>query len=161
MTIADGPQPVRSRVLGRAVAALTATQILGWGTTFHIPAVLSERIAAGTGLRPGLVFGGITIMLVVAAALAPFAGRVLERHGGRGPMMAGSVLLAAGLAILAVAEGPVVFALSWVVLGVAMPFALNQASSTALVQISPARARSAMPCCSCSAACPAQSPGPA
>lgn len=144
MSIGSVPAPAGREPLGTAVAALTVTQLIGWGTTFHIPAVLSERVAAGTGLTAGLVFGGITLMLLVAAALAPTAGRLLERYGGGRPMVAGSVLVAAGLGLLSIATGPAGFALAWAVLGLAMPFALNQASSTALVQISPTRARRAI-----------------
>jgi len=120
------------------------TQIIGWGTTFHIPAVLSGRIAAGTGLSEQFVFGGITLMLLVAAAIAPSVGRVLDRDGCRRWMVLGSCLTACGLALLSAAHGPVLFALAWIVFGLAMPLALNQASSTALVQIAPERARRAI-----------------
>lgn len=132
------------RTLPVAVGALTATQVIGWGTTFHIPAVLSARLSAGTGLSKELVFGGITLMLLVAAGLAPSVGRVLDRDGCRRWMVAGSCLVALGLATLSFAAGPLVFGAAWVIFGVAMPLALNQASSTALVQISPRRARRAI-----------------
>ncbi|WP_375457979.1 MFS transporter [uncultured Enterovirga sp.] len=132
------------RTLPIAVGALTVTQVVGWGTTFHIPAVLSSRLSAGTGLSKEIVFGGITLMLLVAAALSPAVGRVLDRDGCRRWMVAGSALVALGLVTLALAEGPVVFGAAWVIFGAAMPLALNQASSTALVQISPGRARRAI-----------------
>lgn len=144
MIIATAPQPAGDRTVPVAIATLTVTQTIGWGTTFHVPAVLSERVGADTGLSPAVVFGGLTIMLVVAAVLAPWAGRLLERRGSRILMMAGSLLTALGLAILAFSRGPLGFGLAWAVLGLAMPFALNQAASTALVQIAPDRARRAI-----------------
>ncbi|WP_299564875.1 MFS transporter [Enterovirga sp.] len=132
------------RSLSLAVGGLTVTQIVGWGTTFHIPAVLSGRLARGIGLPGELIFGGITLMLVVAAAIAPAVGRALDRDGARRWMVTGSVLAALGLALLAAAEGPILFAAAWVVFGAVMPLALNQSASTALVQISPASARRAI-----------------
>lgn len=144
MLFAAPPGALPRRSLPVAVAALTVTQVVGWGTTFHIPAVLSARLSAGTGLSKEIVFGGITLMLLVAAGLAPSVGRVLDRDGCRRWMVAGSCLVALGLVTLAMADGPLVFGAAWVVFGAAMPLALNQASSTALVQISPGRARRAI-----------------
>ena len=109
-----------------------------------MPAVLSGRIAAGTGLPNEIVFGGITLMLLVAAAAAPATGRVLERDGCRRWMVLGSCLTALGLVALASAKGPIGFAFAWILFGAAMPLALNQAASTALVQIAPGRARRAI-----------------
>lgn len=144
MTIAAPPRPLGPGALTVAMAALTPTQIIGWGTTFHVAAALSGRIAAGTGLPSSVVFGGITVMLLVAAAFSPMAGRMLDRDGARRWMTVGSILSALGLLVLSRAEGPVLFGLAWIVFGVSMPFALNQGSSTALVQIAPDRARRAI-----------------
>lgn len=144
MTIAALPPVPGRRTLGKAVATLTITQLIGWSTTFHIPAVLSDRIAPSVGLSREFVFGGLTIMLLIAAFMAPRCARILERYGARTPMILGSVATGCGLAALALAQGPLTFGLAWVIIGLAMPFTLNQAASTALVQISPERARSAL-----------------
>lgn len=138
-------QRARERAaLRRAVPSLIVTQIIGWGTIFHVPAVLYASIADGTGISRPLVFGGMTAMLLVAAALSSPVGRVLERDGARRWMMAGSLTTAAGISVLSAAHGPALFFLAWVLFGAAMPLALNQASSTALVQLSPSRARNAI-----------------
>ena len=42
--------------------ALSLTQILGWSTTFYIPATLGEAAMADTGLSRPVVFGGVTII---------------------------------------------------------------------------------------------------
>lgn len=144
MTIAGLPRPAGRRTLAVAVGVLTVTQLIGWGSTFHVPAVLADRISAGTGLSSEVVFGGATIMLLVSAPLSPAAGRLMDRFGTRGAMVAGSCLAAAGLAVLSVAQGLALFALAWILVGASMPFALNQASSTALVQIAPGKARGAI-----------------
>lgn len=144
MTLAGKPRTAGRRTLGKAVASLIVTQMIGWGTTFHVPAVLASRISEGTRLPVEIVFGGLTVMLIVAALLAPKAGRLMERDGARRWLIIGSGLLALGLSLLSAAQGPVLFGIAWICLGLAMPFALNQASTTMMVQISPARARTAI-----------------
>ena len=144
MTLAGKPRTAGRRTLGKAVASLIVTQMIGWGTTFHVPAVLASRISEGTRLPVEIVFGGLTVMLIVAALLAPQAGRLMERDGARRWLIIGSGLLTLGLALLSAAQGPVLFGIAWICLGLAMPFALNQASTTMMVQISPARARTAI-----------------
>lgn len=130
-----------SAPLVRAVAALGVTQIVGWGTTFYLPAILSREMTAGTGLSPEFVFGGVTIMLLVGAAVAAPIGRRLKADGTRSCMMLGSALIGLGLVVLSAARGPFVYTLGWVVIGVAVPMALMQAGSTSIIQVDPSRAR--------------------
>lgn len=130
--------------LVRAVSALSVTQILGWGTTFYLPAVFAPAMAAGTGVPVQFVFGGVTLMLFVGAFTAPAFGRGFARWGTRPFMAAGSVLVGLALFLLGRAEGPVLFAIAWMLLGLAMPAALGQAASAAMVQIAPGRARGAI-----------------
>ena len=130
--------------LRRAVLCLILTQMVGWGSIFHVPAVLYAHISAGTGLSQEYVFGGLTLMLLIAAVLAAPVGRALERDGARRWMAIGSVTTALGLCALAAAQGPILFLVAWILFGIAMPIALNQAASTAIVQITPNRARQAI-----------------
>lgn len=139
-----GRRDVEQATLVRAVAALSVTQILGWGTTFYLPAVLAPAMSAGTGLPVGLIFGGVSLMLLTGGLVAPAAGRAFARRGTRPFMVGGSCLVAMGLLVLSAAQGPVSFALGWLILGLAMPGALGQAASAAIVQIAPDRARGAI-----------------
>ena len=128
----------RGRTLHSIVPALGVTQIIGWGTTYYLPAILAPDFAAATGLPIQVVFGGITVMLLVAGLAAPFAGRRIERDGARPWMTAGSAGIAAGLLALAAAHGPVLFGLGWVLIGLATPFALSQGAANAIVEVTPA-----------------------
>lgn len=136
----DGTDRRARGALTRTVSALAVTQLIGWGTTFYLPAILAEPMGAAAGLPSAWVYGGVTLMLLVAAALAPRAGRILERHGAGGALVCGSLALSLGLAILAVAANPAAFVLGWVVIGAATPFALTQSSSVAIVQVAPGAA---------------------
>ena len=141
---ADRASVREKAALRRAVASLILTQMIGWGSIFHVPAVLYAHISAGTGISQEYVFGGLTLMLLIAAVLAAPVGRALERDGSRRWMAIGSVTTATGLCALATAQGPFLFLVAWILFGAAMPIALTQAASTAIVQIASARARQAI-----------------
>ena len=141
---ADRASVRETAALRRGVLSLIITQIVGWGSIFHVPAVLYAHISAGTGISQEYVFGGLTLMLLIAAVLAAPVGRALERDGSRRWMAIGSVTTALGLCALAAAQGPFLFLVAWLLFGIAMPIALTQAASTAIVQIAPGRARQAI-----------------
>jgi predicted MFS family arabinose efflux permease len=127
-----------------AIIGLAVTQMIGWGSTYYIPSVLAPALRGSLDLSQQMVFGGITIMLLVSAAVAPTAGRILQERGVREPMMLGSALLASALLILAQAEGLASYALAWVVIGLAAPVALSQGAMSAMAQIAGPNARRAL-----------------
>jgi MFS family permease len=86
------------------IATLGITQILAWGSSFYLPAVLAQPIAADTGWSLGWVVGGLSVGLLAAGLVAPRVGRTIDARGGHPVLVASSVLLAAGLATLALAH---------------------------------------------------------
>ncbi len=128
----------------RGVIALAATQILGWGSTYFVPAMLVERISADLGLRPTVVFSGVTIMLVVAAFIGTEVGRQVDRDGPRRMLVLGSGLMAIGLSLLGMAEGLAGFVLAWSVMGFGMPMVLIQTPFAAVALLVPGEARRAI-----------------
>jgi predicted MFS family arabinose efflux permease len=119
--------------------ALSLTQILGWSTTFYIPATLGEAAMADTGLSRPVVFGGVTIMFMVGGLCAPPMGRLVDRNGARSVMMTGSVIVAAALSLMAFAHGLASWVASWVMIGVMMPMALANTAFVAVAQTALAR----------------------
>ena len=139
--------PPASRLDGatrRAIAGLAATQIIGWGPTFHLPAVLGDRMGASLGLPGEVIFGGVSMMLIGGAIAAPRVGVRLDRLGGRRIMALGSIVMALALATIALAHGPLVYLAGWTIVGLAMPMALGAGAHTALAQVAGADARRAM-----------------
>src|SRR5215831_6099448 len=126
-----------------AVGALGCTQIITWGTTFYVLGVLGRPIAADTGWSQSLVFGGLTIALLVSSALSTLVGRLIDRRGGRAVMALGSLLTAVGLALLSLVARPYAY-LSAAFLGLAMRMSLYDAAFAALVQVTPWRGRRAI-----------------
>jgi MFS family permease len=102
-TIPDQSQrPTHSRAL--VLTALGVGQILGWGSTYYLPAVLAKPIAAETGWPLAWVVAGLTVGSLTAGLIAPRVGRAIQAHGGRTVMAAGAVLLALGRPPLASAS---------------------------------------------------------
>ena len=68
---ADGRGRLRARIPPpHAVLALGITQIIAWGTTLYALGVLGKPIAADTGWSQSLVFGGLTVGLLVSSAVS-------------------------------------------------------------------------------------------
>ena len=127
-----------------AVVALGFTQIIAWGTTLYALGVLGKPIAADTGWSQSLVFGGLTIALLVSSAASTTVGRLIDARGGRQIMCAGSVLIAVGLVALSQVTHPYAYLAAWAFLGLAMRMSLYDAAFAALVQVTPSRGRRAI-----------------
>src|SRR3954471_23660895 len=111
-------RPKRSRVL--VLTALGFGQILAWGSTYYLPAVLAKPIAQDTGWPLAWVVTGLTVGSLTAGLIAPRVGRAIQAHGGRPVMAAGAVLLTIGLLGLSVAPSLPLHLLAWGVIGVGM-----------------------------------------
>lgn len=133
-----------TRTANLAIAGLGFTQIVGWGTTFLMPAVLGRPMGNDLGIPSEVVFSGITVMFAVGAIFSPRIGRVIDRTGARLIMAAGSVVYALSLAALAFSQGTVTYLLCWAGLGVASTLALSTPSSIALAQVAGPGARRAI-----------------
>jgi predicted MFS family arabinose efflux permease len=127
-----------------AIVSLGFTQIISWGTTLYALGVLGKPIAADTGWSQSLVFGGLTVGLLVSGAVSAIVGRILDRHGARLIMSVGSVLVTIGLVLLALVRDPWSYLAVWAFLGLAMRLTLYDAAFAALVQVTPSRGRRAI-----------------
>ncbi|PTM61859.1 MFS transporter [Phreatobacter oligotrophus] len=135
------PSPADSVRLLPLAAPLAVTQMIGWGTTFWLPAVMVGPLTRDLGIAPEAVFGGITVMLLVGAAAAPRFGRIIDRSGSRWPMACGSLVFAAALAVLSQATGLAGYVAAWMLIGLGTPLALTQAAAAAMSQLAGPRAR--------------------
>ena len=133
-----------ARAAHLATAGLGFTQIVGWGTTFLMPAVLGRHIQESLGLASEVVFAGITVMFGVGALLAPQVGRLIDRTGARTLMASGSALYAVSLTALAFSQGLVSYLLCWAAMGIASTLALSTPSSIAIAQVAGPGARRAI-----------------
>jgi predicted MFS family arabinose efflux permease len=128
----------------RAIFGLGVTEIVCWGTTLYALGVLGQPIVDDTGWSRGVVFGGLSLGLVVASVVSTTVGRRIDRRGGKRVMSLGCVLSAAGLALAGAAPHWAVYLLAWAVLGLAMRMTLYDAAFAALVRVAPERGRRAI-----------------
>src|SRR5260370_38365011 len=114
------------------IAALGTTQTLAWGSSYYLPAILAGPIAEGLGLSRAMVFGVFSGSLLLSALLGPTVGRRIDNRGGRGVLVLSNVVLAAGLVLLAFAQGIIGLAAAWAVLGVGMALGLYDSAFATL-----------------------------
>jgi MFS family permease len=126
------------------VLRLGTAQTLAWGSTYYLPALLAGPMAEGLGLPVSHVWAAFTAALLVSAALGPFAGRAIDRWGGRPVLIGTSVLFAAGLAALSQVQGTVGLVLAWLLIGAAMGSGLYEAAFAALVRLKGTEARASI-----------------
>lgn len=129
---------------GFVISALGITQILGFGSSYYLPAVLAGPIAAETGWSLSAVAAGLSVGLLASGLVSPRIGREIDRHGGRPVLAAGSVLLAAGQAMLALGQTLPVFFAGWLVIGIGMGAGLYDAAFSTLARLYGAKARRAI-----------------
>lgn len=128
----------------RAVAALSLTQLVGWGATFWLPAVTGPAMAGDLGMALPMVMAGPTVMLVVMAMVSWPLSTIFERYGARPVMVLGSPLGAAGLLVMGLANGPASYVLSWIILGLAGASMLTTPAQIAVTEIAGEKARQAL-----------------
>jgi MFS family permease len=122
-------------ILRRTVLTLGVGQLVCWGISYYLVAVFGEAIAAETGWSRAVVHGGFSAALLVMALSSRVAGALIDRHGGRLVMAAGSVLVAAGCAGIALARTIPAYLAAWAVLGLAMRLTLYDAVFAAVARI--------------------------
>jgi MFS family permease len=117
------------------VVALGTAQTLAWASSYYLPAILADPISAGIGVPRSWIFGAFSGALLIAAFAGPAVGRIIDRHGGRGVLVLSNIVLAAGLAVLAGATGPIGLFAAWTVLGIGMSLGLYDAGFAALTAL--------------------------
>jgi MFS family permease len=117
------------------VIALGLAQTLAWGSTYYLPAILANAIAAELGLATAWVFTAFSAGLLVSAFLGPAAGRLIDLHGGRRVLPGSNLVFAAGLAMLGASGGIASLFASWLVIGVGMAAGLYEAAFSTLAGI--------------------------
>lgn len=126
------------------IPVLGVTQILAWGSSYYLLAVLAKPIAADTGWPFGWVVGGLSLGLLVAGIVSPRVGRSIQRLGGRLVLAASAVLLALGLTGLALSPNLYVYVAAWLVLGAGMGAGLYDAAFATLGRLYGQQARTAI-----------------
>jgi MFS family permease len=126
------------------VAALGTTQSIAWASSYYMPAILGAPIATALQLQTSVFFGLFSGALLLSAAVGPSVGRLIDRQGGRVFLAASNVVIAAGLVILATAQGIAGLVIAWAVLGIGMGMGLYDPAFAALTWLYGREARSSI-----------------
>ncbi len=126
------------------VFLLGTTQTLAWAGTYYIPAILAGAMARDLGVSTATIFVAFSAAMLLTAFLGPRVGRAIDQYGGRGVLMASNLVFVTGLALLAMAQGPVMLFAAWLVLGLGMAMGLYDAGFATLARLYGGDARSAI-----------------
>jgi MFS family permease len=96
------------------------------------------------GVSELFLFGAFTAGLLVSGTLAPLAGRLIDRKGGRFVLSAGSALAVLAMAVLALASNPASMVAGWLIAGAAMAACLYDPAFATLSQHTGERYRRAV-----------------
>ncbi|WP_349775237.1 MFS transporter [Methylorubrum extorquens] len=119
-------------------------EILAWGSSFYLPAVLAGPISGDTGWPLAWVVGGLSVGLLVAAIASPRVGIAIHRHGGRPVLASAALLLAMGHVVIGLAPNLPTFLAGWLVIGLGMGCGLYDPAFATLGRLYGAEARSAI-----------------
>ncbi|WP_119421610.1 MFS transporter [Desertibaculum subflavum] len=125
----------------RTVLILGLSQLVCWGITYYLIGAFGHLIAADLGWSMAVVHGGFSAGLAVMGVVSARVGRLIETHGGRNVMVAGSLLTMLGCVGLALARDLWLYYAAWAVLGLAMRMTLYDAAFAALARIGGPEAR--------------------
>lgn len=128
----------------RAVWMLALGQMLGYACFFYLFAALILYWRADLHWNDGVLAGGLTLAIIVAACIAPISGRAVDRGQAALVLAGGAAIGALSLAVLAVAHHPAVYLLAWAGLGVAQAASLYEPCFALMIQRFGADARAAI-----------------
>jgi predicted MFS family arabinose efflux permease len=117
------------------VLALGTTQTLAWASSYYLPAMLAGPMARDLGVAPPTIFAAFSFALLISALLGPYAGRAIDRWGGRPVLMGTNLLFAMGLAWLGTADSLWSLFAAWALLGIGMGSGLYEAAFASLVRL--------------------------
>lgn len=116
-------------IIGIAVCQLTS-----FGVLHYAFGVLLVPMEAELGWSRTTIVGGSTVAVLIAGALAPRVGRLLDRRPSRPLLVAGSTLAAVLTVAWSQARTPLVFYAVWALMGVAMSIVFYESAFTVIAK---------------------------
>lgn len=131
--------------MARSVVFLGLTQIVGFGSIYYAFGVLVTPLSADLGISPTLAYGILSATLLAGVLTAPLAGALIDRHGARRVMAAGSLASALAFALLSRVDDAWMLAGALLLVELVAPMVLYDAAFAGVAQaVGEARARRAI-----------------
>ena len=118
-----------------------AQQLINWGISFYMPGTFAGAIAADKGWSSPQIYLGLTLAMLIMAAVSPLVASLLARFGGRLVVTSGTLLIAASCAMMAWSPSLVGWYGAWLLTGVGMRLSLYDALFAAVVNLYGQQAR--------------------
>ncbi|MFT4273417.1 MAG: MFS transporter [Pantoea sp.] len=127
-----------------AIITLGLVQILSWGGSFYLMAVMANPIVAETGWSQQWVYGALSLGILVSGLLAPLSGRLIARARGRALLAGSGAVMAIGLVVMGLSHSLLLFLSAWVIIGIGMAMGLYDALFATLGTLYGGHARGAI-----------------
>jgi hypothetical protein len=121
--------------------AAGCNQLINWGISFYMPGTFARAISADRGWSSPQIYLGLTLAMLVMAAISPLVARLLARFGGRGVVMCGTLLIAASCVGMAYTTSLAGWYGAWLLSGIGMRLSLYDALFASLVNLYGQQAR--------------------
>ncbi len=106
---------------------LGLAQILLWGGSFFILAILAGPIMKETGWSHQLVYGCLSLSLLVSGLISPKIGRIINSKNSSLVLLYSGIAMGIGLILIGLSQHFFVFVLGWFIIGIAMGMGLYDA----------------------------------
>ncbi|STU98996.1 major facilitator family transporter [Klebsiella pneumoniae subsp. ozaenae] len=116
-------------------------QLINWGISFYMPGTFAGTIAADKGWSLPQIYLGLTLAMLMMAAVSPFVARLLARFGGRLVVTSGTLLIAASCAMMSWRPSLAGWYGAWLLTGIGMRLSLYDALFAAVVNLYGQQAR--------------------
>lgn len=123
---------------------LAIGQTLSYACLYYIFAALILTWEADLGWDRAVLATGPFLAIVISATLAPFAGRLVDLGKGPEAMVAGALIGAGALAMLALSQTPTAYLAAWALIGLAQSVALYETCFAFLIRRLGPHARAAI-----------------
>lgn len=126
--------PARGLSLTTIVWLLGITQVVGYGTMYYSLAIVAPAIAAQFSVPMSSIYAALSLALLGGGAIAPYAGKLMDRRGAAAIMAWGSVAASVALGVTALAPTFPVFAFGLLAVEVAGALVLYDSAFAYIVQ---------------------------
>lgn len=123
------------------VPTLGFGQMVAFASSYYLLGVLADPMADATGGQPAGLFAALSAAFLLSAVLTPFAGRAIEKRGGRAVQAFAHIAFAVALLVMCTARGPFGLWLGVTLLGVGMGSGLYGTAFAILVELRGTEAR--------------------
>lgn len=126
------------------VSIMGFLQILAYGSTYFLLAVLAIPIQEDTGWSLSLIVGGVSWALLISGLVVPKVGKSIDRYEAKYVLALGSLMMGLGLLLLGFAKEIIFYYIAWTCIGLGMAAGLYEAAFALLARYYAVNARSAI-----------------